>query len=400
LREPVNARERTLGARRRIQHIRAVLPLGLASERRPGADLVEGITLGRVVVDPGHKRLGLAVLQDIVVARVEVEANVVVEALALGDGADEKLVAAGLLAGVVGLAQPASVVHTGRLVDVRVVDDDLSVDVGCVDPLAAEVLREVAPGLGDARHHRRDDHLLRAVRGRVQLLTGGVERLGEPVRLVLARQHAPELVVGPLGGHPLVGDHCVYIVLLVHPVAQAVIERLGVDRADQALAHAVLHCEALINSLKGRARLWTGRKQRLGVVALALAGLLEFVPELIGSVDCATALLSLVGLVEECDERRRLGYLATQLGQVLVGVVVAAGATNLKDRPCPVVDLDTLRAVTNSSGRWSVVHLPMDLRGVPALLAIAYNRHTAAGLVGLELESAEGIARSAGACFA
>ena len=93
------------------------------------------------------------------VARVEVKTNVVVEALALGHRSDQILVAPGLLASVVGLTQPTSVVDARRLVNVRVVNDNLGVDVRRVDPLAAEVLREIAFGLYDPGHDGCDDHL-------------------------------------------------------------------------------------------------------------------------------------------------------------------------------------------------------------------------------------------------
>lgn len=115
--------------------------------------------------------------------------------LTFGDGSHQVLIAARLLAHVVGLAQPATVVDARRLVYVRVVDDDPGVDVGRVHPLSAEVLWKVTAGLDFAWHLGRDDDLLGAIRRTVQRLAAGVQRLGEPLRLVLAREHAAELVV-------------------------------------------------------------------------------------------------------------------------------------------------------------------------------------------------------------
>ncbi|RNA37907.1 hypothetical protein BpHYR1_047029 [Brachionus plicatilis] len=300
--EAKNARERTLGGRRRIQHVRAVLPLGLAAERRPRAHLVERVPFFRVVVDPRHERLALSVLQNVLVPRLKVQADEVVEALAFGDGPNQVLIAARLLAHVVGLAQPSAVVDARRLIDVRVVDDNFGVYVCRVHPFAAEVLRKKASGLDVARHLRRNDHLLGAVRRTVQGLAGRVQRLGR-----------------------------------------------------------VAHREPLVDGLEWRAGL-RARDQLGGrIVAHALSRFPELVAELVRAVDGAAALLGLVGLVEQCYERRGLGYFVTQLGEAFARVVVAAAASHLEHAASPDVDFDALAAIDDCAGGRPVVHFVVPL---------------------------------------
>ena len=282
----------------------------------------------------------------------------------------------------------------------RVIDDYLGVYIRRVDPLAAEVLREETLRLDLSRHLRRNDHFLGAIRRRIQRLTCRIQRLRKPLRLILSRQHAPELVVRPLGRNALIRYGRENVPVLVDPVAQAVVERLGVDRADQILARGVPHAEALIHGLKGRARLRTRDQLRGRVVANALAGLFELVSELVGAVDGAAALLRLVGLVEQGDEAGRGRDLRAQLGEALFGVVVAAASANLENAPGSVVDLDALTAVFDGARCGSVVHLPVPFRDVEALGVEALEGDARALLVRLEAESAGRVARSARACFA
>ena len=164
--EAVYAGEGTLGGRGRIEHVRVVLPDGVAAERGPRAHLVERIALLGVIVDAGHERLALAILQHVLMPRLEVKADEVVEAFAFGYRTHQVLVAARLLTHVVGLAQPAAIVDARRLVYVRVVNDNLGVYVGRVDPFTAEVLRKVAFGLHVTGHFGSDDHLME-INGRI-----------------------------------------------------------------------------------------------------------------------------------------------------------------------------------------------------------------------------------------
>ncbi len=102
--ESVNACEGTLCGRRWIEHVCIILPNGVTSKRSPRAHLVEGISLLRVVVDPGHERFALTILQHILMPGLEVQADKVVEALTLGDRTHQVLITTRLLTHVVGLA--------------------------------------------------------------------------------------------------------------------------------------------------------------------------------------------------------------------------------------------------------------------------------------------------------
>ena len=76
--------------------------------------------------------------------------------------------------------------------------------------------------------------------------------------------------------------------------------------------------------MKGRARLGTRGQLGLWIVTLTLTSFLKFILVLVCAVDGASALLGLVGLVEQRDEAGALSDFVAQLCQVLVGVVVAA----------------------------------------------------------------------------
>lgn len=91
---------------------------------------------------------------------LEIQANEIIKALALGNRTNQVLIAAGLLTHVVGLAQPTTIVDTCRLVDVRMVYDDFGVYVRRIYPFAAEILREKTLRLGDFGNFRCYNYLL------------------------------------------------------------------------------------------------------------------------------------------------------------------------------------------------------------------------------------------------
>lgn len=167
-------------------------------------------------------------------------------------------------------------------------------------------------------------------------------------------------------------------------MAQAIIQRLGVNGADQITARGVTHAEALIDGLEGRAGLRAGDELGGRIVAVALSRLLELVLELIGAVDGRTAFLRLVRLVEQRNERRGGRYLGAQLREVLAHVVVAAAAAHLEHTARAIVDLDALVAVLDGAARRPIVHLPVPLARVEAAREEAHEQLTVTDLVRLQ----------------
>ena len=180
--------------------------------------------------------------------------------------------------------------------DVRAVDDHLRVDVRRVDPLAGEILGEETRRLGNFGHDGGDDHFLRPVRRRVETRTLGEQRLGEPTRLILARQHATELVVPPFRPDAFVGDARENVALLVDPTAQTLVQRVRVDGRDQLATVAVAHGETLVDSFERRAGIGTRHQTGDRVVTDADPALPELVGEMIRPVDRRSTLFRRVRL--------------------------------------------------------------------------------------------------------
>ena len=234
--ERPQAGKRTLHGRGHFQDENFVFPVGVVAETRPRIHFEERIAFGQIVVDVRHERFRLVVAKNILMSRFEIEGDEIGEALARRDGFDEELLANDLLTDVERFSEPASVVDTGDLVDVRAVDDHLRLDVRRVDPLAGEILREETRRMRHLGHDGDDDQLLRPVRRRVETRTLGEQRLAEPTRLILSRQHAAELVLPSLRPDAFLGDAGENVALVVRPTAETLVQRMGVDRRNQLTA--------------------------------------------------------------------------------------------------------------------------------------------------------------------
>ena len=86
--ERPEARERTLHGRGHLQDENFVLPVGVVAETRPRTNFEERIAFGQIVVHVRHERFRFPVTKNVLVSRLEIEADEIREAFARGDGFD------------------------------------------------------------------------------------------------------------------------------------------------------------------------------------------------------------------------------------------------------------------------------------------------------------------------
>lgn len=154
----------------------------------------------------------------------------------------------------------------------RFVHEDVRVDVGRVDPVAAEVLRQSASGLHHLGLHRSDAHPLGRFLRRLQSVAFGGDGDTNVQIIVTILQEAAVLLV--LSTLLRVRDGEV-VILPDEPVAQAAVLDDAAERARHALALLVRDVELLI----GDQELRSGRLARanLRVLVIAFSGETEAV---------------------------------------------------------------------------------------------------------------------------
>lgn len=190
----------------------------------------------------------------------------------------------------------------------RLVDENVGVNVGRVDPVPGKIPRQPAAGLNHLRLNRRDMQSLGTLFHRLQSITFGRYRDADVQVVVAVLQEAPVLFVLPrlLG----VGNGEI-VVLIDEPIAQAAV----LDEPVEGAGHAGTLLVGYVELLVGDQELRPGRLAGpyVGIRVAALAGELEPV---------------LVREVPHAFERRpavdRNVVLAEQGHQLLVLVEVAA----------------------------------------------------------------------------
>lgn len=233
LREVELPRHRASNRHRMPRQIQVVLPLLLVRELNPRADRAE------VVFDDGE---AAAEADDVVMLGDEVEADVILLTTVDGQASHHDPRVALFTTNVDG-ATVTRLVRVVSLDDVRLVDEHVGIDVRCIDPLAAEVLRQSTAGLDDFRFDGRHSHSLRRLLDGLQGVALGGDAHTEVKIVVTILQEAAELLV--LTRLLRVGDGEVMI-LADEPIAEATVLDDTVEGAVHARALLVRDVELLV----------------------------------------------------------------------------------------------------------------------------------------------------------
>uniref|UniRef100_A0A8D8MCU4 (northern house mosquito) hypothetical protein n=1 Tax=Culex pipiens TaxID=7175 RepID=A0A8D8MCU4_CULPI len=159
----------------------------------------------------------------------------------------------------------SSPIRVVRLNDMCLVDLDFSVNVGRIDPIAGEVLREATTRLHNLTLHRCYAVPLRRLFHRLERVTLGRDRPTNVQIIVTILQETPILFILTR----LLGVHNGKIVILTNePVAQAAVLDHAVERAIHSLALPISYVKLLVLDQKLRPGRLAGLDTRVWTVAL------------------------------------------------------------------------------------------------------------------------------------